>query len=52
LGSKLPPADFSFGMNLVKLPFRSLAPLMKLWNGHTDGSPYVATWWMFRCAVA
>ena len=46
-GSKLPPADFSLGANWVKLPALSFAPLMKLWYGHTDGSPYVATWCLF-----
>src|SRR6185369_5842411 len=50
LGSKFPPADFSFGANLVKLPLRSLAPLMKLWYGHADGWPYMATWCVLQAS--
>jgi len=39
-GSQLPPAETSLGANWTKLPALSRAPLMKLWYGHTDGSPY------------
>jgi hypothetical protein len=38
-GSKAPPAEASLGANCTTLPARSRAPLMKLWYGHTDGSP-------------
>src|SRR4051812_11735856 len=46
-GSKAPPADLSFGANWTQFPARSAAPLMKLWYGHTDGSPNTLLWWLF-----
>ncbi len=48
----MPPADFSFGANWTQLPALSRAPLMKLWYGHADGSPYTALWWLFSAEPA
>lgn len=46
-GSKLPPADLSFGANWWKLPFLSRAPSMNLWYGQAAGSPNTLLWWVF-----
>src|SRR5512142_2416180 len=46
-GSQLPPAEGSFAANCTKWPDLSFAPLMKLWYGHDDGSPYTLLWWLF-----